>query len=228
MPYAEHMPRKFDRSLLPPSPNLHFEQELWDSGIDIVAGIDEAGRGALAGPVAAGVVILSKKKDLSKTLHGVQDSKQLTAKARAEWLVVIEDNALSCQVGFASAAEVDEIGIMPATRLAATRALAKTTPAPQHLLIDWISIPEAKLPETSLAKGDARSLSIACASIAAKVRRDAYLIELDDVYPGYGFARHKGYGTAKHLAAINELGPCAVHRQSFSPFHDDQLPLPLN
>jgi ribonuclease HII len=214
------MAKKFDRSLIPPSPNLQFERELWEVGIDYVAGVDEAGRGALAGPVAAGVVILPKTKDLRDILQGVKDSKQLTPKTRADWLGVIEGTALSCQVGYASAAEIDDLGIMPATRLAARRALEKTTPAPQHLLIDWISIPETGLPETSLAKGDARSLSIACASIAAKVRRDEILLELDETYPGYGFAGHKGYGTAKHLRAICELGPCPIHRRSFSPFRE--------
>jgi ribonuclease HII len=221
MPGVEHMPKKFDPALLPPAPNLQFEQALWDSGIDYVAGIDEAGRGALAGPVAVGVVILPKQRDLCKTLPGVRDSKQLTAHARQDWLEVIEETALSCQVGFASAGEIDELGIMPATRLAARRALEETSPAPRHLLIDWISISEAELPETSLAKGDARSLSIACASIAAKVRRDEHLYELDERYPGYGFASHKGYGTKKHLAAIRKLGPCAIHRRSFSPFRED-------
>jgi ribonuclease HII len=214
------MAKKFDRSLIPPSPNLQFERELWEVGIDYVAGVDEAGRGALAGPVAAGVVILPKTKDLRDILQGVKDSKQLTPKTRADWLGVIEGTALSCQVGYASAAEIDDLGIMPATRLAARRALEKTTPAPQHLLIDWISIPETGLPETSLAKGDARSLSIACASIAAKVRRDEILLELEETYPGYGFAGHKGYGTAKHLRAICELGPCPIHRRSFSPFRE--------
>jgi ribonuclease HII len=214
------MTKKFDRSLLPPSPNLKYERELWKARIVYVAGVDEAGRGALAGPIAAGVVTLPKTKELLGIFQGVKDSKQLTPKARANWLGVIEDTALSCQVGFASAAEIDELGIMPATRLAARRALEKTTPVPQHLLIDWISIPETGLPETSLAKGDARSLSIACASIAAKVRRDEILFELDDTYPGYGFAGHKGYGTAKHLRAIREFGPCPIHRRSFSPFRE--------
>jgi len=221
MPGVGLMPRKFDPALLPPAPNLQFEQALWDSGIDYVAGIDEAGRGALAGPVAVGVVILPNQSDLDNTLRGVRDSKQLTALARQNWLEVIEKTALSCRLGFASPGEIDELGIMPATRLAAIRALEETTPAPQHLLIDWISIAEAGLPETSLAKGDARSLSIACASIVAKVRRDEHLHELDEQYPGYGFASHKGYGTKRHLAAIRKLGPCAIHRRSFSPFRED-------
>jgi ribonuclease HII len=214
------MPRKIDPALLPPAPNLQFEQALWKSGIAHVAGIDEAGRGALAGPVAVGVVILPKQRDLGQILSGVRDSKQLTPQARQNWLEAIEETALSCQVGFASAEEIDELGIMSATRLAARRALEETTPAPQHLLIDWISLSETGLPETSLAKGDSRSLSIACASIAAKVRRDEYLRELDGQYPGYGFASHKGYGTKRHLAAIHKLGPCTIHRRSFSPFRE--------
>ena len=215
------MARKFDRSLLPPFPDLQFERDLWEAGIEYAAGVDEAGRGALAGPVAAGVVILPQTKEIVDTLEGVRDSKQLTPQARTRWLEAIEGCAVSCQVGFASADEVDEVGIATATRLAARRALKKTKPTPQHLLIDWISIPEADLPETSLAKGDARSLSIACASIAAKVRRDEILLKLDETYPGYGFAGHKGYGTAKHLAAIRELGPCPIHRRSFSPFREE-------
>jgi ribonuclease HII len=215
------MAKKFDRSLLPPWPDLQFERELWEAGIEYVAGIDEAGRGALAGPVAAGVVILPQTKEIQDTLQGVRDSKQLTPKARSRWLGVIEGCAVSCQVGFASADEIDEIGIVAATRLAARRALEKTTPVPQHLLIDWITLPETGLPGTSLVKGDARSLSIACASIAAKVRRDEILIKMDETYPGYGFAGHKGYGTAKHLKAIRELGPCPVHRRSFSPMREE-------
>jgi ribonuclease HII len=215
------MAKRFDRSLLPPFPDLRFERELWEAGIEYVAGIDEAGRGALAGPVAAGVVILPQTIEIQDILQGVRDSKQLTPKARADWLNVIENAAISCQVGFASADEIDEVGIMPATRLAARRALDKTKPPPQHLLIDWISLPEVDLPETSLVKGDARSLTIACASIAAKVRRDEILIQLDETYSGYGFAGHKGYGTKKHLAAIRESGPCPVHRRSFSPFREE-------
>ena len=214
------MAKKFDRSLLPPWPDLRFERELWEAGIEYVAGIDEAGRGALAGPVAAGVVILPQNNEIQGILQGVRDSKQLPPKGRARWLEVIEGCAVSCQVGFASADEIDEIGIMAATRLAAKRALERTTPAPQHLLIDWISLPETGLPGTSLVKGDARSLSIACASIAAKVRRDEILIELDETYPGYSFAGHKGYGTEKHLQAIGESGPCPIHRRSFAPLRE--------
>ncbi len=168
------MPRKkFDLSLLPPAPDLSFESELWANRVSLIAGIDEAGRGALAGPVAAGAVILPQRDDLQELLSGVQDSKQISAKTRHVQAELIGAAAIGAAVGFASAAEIDEIGIMPATRLAALRALAQLPEQPQHLLIDYIRIPEAGLPSTSLTKGDCRSLSIAAASILAKVARDA-------------------------------------------------------
>jgi len=221
------MPRKkFDLSLLPPAPDLTHELELWQAGVQIVAGVDEAGRGALAGPVAAGVVVLPNQHDLPQALAGVRDSKQMTAKDRRYWATHIESLAVACQVGFAGAEEVDELGIIPATRLAAMRAIARLPQLPGHLLIDAISIPGAGIPETSLIKGDRRSLSIAAASILAKVQRDALMVEIDEQYPGYGFAAHKGYGTAHHRAAIEELGPCPIHRMSFAPLRpDDQLAL---
>lgn len=210
------MPKKFDRSLIPQSPNLHFEQVLWQAGMAYVAGIDEVGRGALAGPVAAGVVVLPDKKDLVKTLHGVRDSKELPAKEREHWAGIIEKIALACGVGFAEPEEIDDRGIIPATRLAAVRALSQLSLAPQHLLIDYLSIPEAGLPETSLVKGDARCLSIASASILAKVARDEFMEAAEDQYPGYSFASNKGYGTQAHRDAIAELGPCPIHRRSYS------------
>ena len=219
------MPRKkFDLSLLPPAPDLTFEQGLWQAGVELVAGVDEAGRGALAGPVAAGVVVLPNQQDLPQVLAGVRDSKQMTAKERQYWATQIELSALAYQVGFAGPEEVDELGIVPATRLAAMRAIARLPHLPSHLLIDAISIPGAGIPETSLIKGDRRSLSIAAASILAKVQRDAHMVEAEGLYPGYGFATHKGYGTAHHLAAIEEIGPSPIHRMSFSPLRpDDQL-----
>lgn len=214
------MPKKFDRSLIPQSPNLHFEQVLWQAGMVYVAGIDEAGRGALAGPVAAGVVILPDKHDLVKTLHGVRDSKELPAKQREHWAGIIEKTALACGVGFAEPEEIDDQGIIPATRLAALRALSQLSLVPQHLLIDYLSIPEAGLPETSLVKGDARCLSIASASILAKVARDEFMEAAEDEYPGYKFASNKGYGTQAHRDAIAELGPCPIHRRSYSLFSE--------
>lgn len=211
------MPRKkFDRSLIPQSPNLHFEQVLWQAGTAHVAGIDEAGRGALAGPVTAGVVILPDKQDLVKILHGVRDSKELPAKKREHWAGIIEKTALAFAVGFAEPEEIDDQGIIPATRLAALRAISVLPLAPQHLLIDHISIPEANLPETSLVKGDMRSLSIAAASILAKVARDEFMESAADDYPGYLFSNNKGYGTLAHRNAIGELGYCPIHRRSYT------------
>ena len=223
MPGGACMPRKkFDRSLLPEAPNLEFEQALWEAGVALVAGIDEAGRGALAGPVAAGVVILPNSKAIQKKLHGVNDSKQLSSKKREYWLEIIMQQAVSCQVGFGWPEEIDELGIVPATRLAALRALAKLDKAPGHLLIDAISIPDAEIEETSLIKGDCRSLSIACASIAAKVTRDSYMREAAEKYPEYGFEAHKGYGTVYHRRAIERLGPSEIHRMSFAPMRQEE------
>ena len=221
------MPRKkFDLSTLPPAPDLSFESELWAAGVRLVAGIDEAGRGALAGPVAAGAVVLPNRDDLTGLLAGVQDSKQISAKARQVQADLIRGVASGAAVGFASAAEIDEIGIMPATRLAALRAIELLPDPPQHLLIDYIAIPGAELPATSLTKGDCRSLSIAAASILAKVARDEIMAQLEDEYPGYGFGGNKGYGTATHRQAIEDFGPSPVHRMSFAPIRkDDQLRL---
>lgn len=216
------MPRKFDRSLIPPAPNLEFEQVLWKDGVEYLAGIDEAGRGALAGPVAVGAVVLPNQKEILEILKGVKDSKQLTAKAREALADIICDAAISFAVGYSEAKEIDKMGIAPAVRLAAVRALKLLEPPPQHLLIDYFPLPEAELPETVLVKGDARSLSIACASILAKVHRDRLMLELDTKYPEYGFASHKGYGTAKHRAAIQKHGGCRIHRRTFSPFRVEE------
>jgi ribonuclease HII len=190
-----------------------------------IAGIDEAGRGALAGPVAAAAVVLPHNPTLVDRLDGVRDSKQMRPEAREYWKEIIEREAVGWAVGYASAAEIDEMGIAPATRLAATRALAQLSPAPQHLLIDYIRLPESDLLQTSLPKGDARCLSIACASVLAKVGRDALLHQMEDKYPGYGFAGHKGYGTTAHRAAIQKLGPCAIHRRTFTllPLEEEEV-----
>lgn len=207
---------KFDRSLIPPSPTLHFEQALWAAGVSLPAGVDEAGRGALAGPVAAAAVILPPNPDLIRTLHGVRDSKEMSANARARWAETIRATALACGVGFAGPEEIDDLGILPATRLAAMRALAQLRPAPQHLLIDALSLPATGLPETSLIKGDARCLSIACASVLAKTARDAHMRALAVHHPGYRWAANKGYGTATHRRAILALGYTPAHRRTFA------------
>lgn len=211
--------KKFDRSLIPPSPDLGFELALWQQDFKLVAGIDEAGRGALAGPVAVGAVILpADLPDLATQLPGVRDSKQLKPKDRELAAIVIKGVAISWAVGLAESAEIDQLGIARATRLAAARAIDQLSPLPQHLLIDYIRLPDIHLPQTCLIKGDQRSLSIACASILAKTIRDELMVRLNEQYPTYGFARHKGYGTADHLATIRACGACPIHRVSFAPF----------
>lgn len=214
------MPRvKFDHSLLPPVPDLMFESALWRTGIYRVAGVDEAGRGALAGPVCAGAVILPADPAIDRFLRGVRDSKEMTPADRERWAVCIRHAALSCAVGFASHREIDEIGIVSATRLAMHRALETLAPPPEHLLVDYLHLPEIYLPQTGLVKGDRRSLSIAAASVLAKTERDATMLRFDGEYPGYGFAAHKGYGTREHRRRILELGPCPIHRLSFTLDH---------
>jgi len=226
--------QKFDISLLPDRPDLSFERELWQQGVQFIAGVDEAGRGALAGPVAAGAVVLSgEMPDLDEKLCGVKDSKVMSAIDRDHWAVRIKAFALTWGVGFASSQEIDRIGIVPATCLAAMRALSKLKGAVGHILVDYLTLPDTTIPQTALIKGDARSLSIASASILAKTARDAQLIEMARKYPGYHFAANKGYGTAAHRQAIQNLGPCAQHRCSFSPVKQycslfPPQPLPLD
>lgn len=206
---------------LPPAANLEHEQELWKRRISLIAGLDEAGRGAWAGPVAAGAVILPQKNDLVEILCGVNDSKQLTALKRDHWAAVIRREALAWGVGFASHEEIDQFGIIPATRLAMARALQQLSSSPDYLLIDALRLPQVNLPQTALIKGDCRSLSIAAASILAKTSRDAYMQEQDQIYPQYGFAQHKGYGTVLHQKSLKKFGPCQIHRRSFNPMREN-------
>jgi ribonuclease HII len=220
--------KKFDLALLPERPDLTFERALWEGGLRWVAGVDEAGRGAIAGPVAAGAVVLpSTVPDLYEQLEGVRDSKVMTPRERDRWALVIKDAAVAWGVGFASRDEIDQMGIAPATRLAASRALDKFTCSIEHILVDYISLPGMVIPQTPLVKGDARSLSIAAASILAKTTRDALLVEMEDEFPGYHFASNKGYGTRAHLRAIDALGPCEQHRHSFSPINTYYSLFPL-
>jgi ribonuclease HII len=198
-------------------PHIFFETKLWKSGLLYVAGLDEAGRGALAGPVAVGAVILPNDKTLlSSTLSGARDSKQMTPLERAQLAPRIKDIALNWSVGFASAEEIDLQGIVRATRLAAMRALYQFSFSPQYLLTDFrLELPQLEISQTSLVKGDAQCLSIACASILAKTERDALMQELDSSYPGYQLGKHKGYGTQAHRSALKRLGTSAIHRKSF-------------
>jgi ribonuclease HII len=208
--------QKFDSSQIPPRPDLAFEMQLWERGVQYVAGVDEAGRGALAGPVAAGAVILPADPGLMNHLNGVRDSKQMTPTERELWAEQIKRAAQAYAVGFAGHREIDTLGIVPATRLAVKRALQGLRLPPQHLLVDFLELPEIEVPQTNLVKGDQRSLSIAAASILAKTERDALLRQLDLIYPGYGFAQHKGYGTPAHRLALGRLGPSPIHRLSFA------------
>jgi ribonuclease HII len=211
------MARRLDPAEIPPSPTLDFELALWRRGFMAVAGLDEAGRGAWAGPVSAGAVILPPEPALLARLEGVRDSKQMSPRAREQQAGRIRAEALAWGVGFASHQEIDALGIVPATRLAMRRALAACALPPVHLLLDALRLPEVPLPQTDLIKGDARSLSIAAASVLAKTARDARMREMDVLYPGYDFSRHKGYGTRLHQSALEHLGPCPIHRRSFAP-----------
>lgn len=207
-----------------PSPTLELEQEtLHRLGVAHIAGVDEAGRGALAGPVYAAAVVLSLDDPrLVTTLSGVNDSKKLSARQREALFPVICSKAVAYGVGWVSAAEIDQMGIVPATQLAMTLAIDQLNPAAEFVLVDGrASLPTVTLPQRSVVRGDSLSLSIAAASILAKVSRDMYMRSLELRYPEYEFGRHKGYGTARHLAAIIAHGPCPEHRLSFAPFHSE-------
>ena len=176
-----------------------------------ICGIDEVGRGPLAGPVVAGAVILPRD---SKILH-LNDSKQLTAKKRDELYDVIMREAVAVGIGYASPARIDEINILQATYEAMREAISKLSVKPDVLLNDAVKIPQVDIRQVPIIKGDAKSVSIAAASIIAKVTRDRLMEEYDKVLPGYGFASNKGYGSAEHIAALKEIGPSPIHRQSF-------------
>jgi ribonuclease HII len=199
-------------------PDTFFETELWQSGLRYIAGLDEAGRGALAGPVSVGAVILPNDKTLlASALSGARDSKQMTPREREQLAPRIKETALHWSVGFATAAEIDSQGIVRATRLAAMRALHQFSLSPEYLLTDFrLELPQLDISQTSLVKGDARCLSIACASILAKTERDALMRELDARHPGYQLGKHKGYGTQAHRSALKRLGLSPIHRRSFS------------
>ncbi len=194
------------------------EMTLYAQGYRLIAGLDEAGRGSWAGPVVAGAVILPLNvPDLRTRLEGVRDSKQLRPQERERFYDLIRATALAVNVGSVSAAHIDERGIAPATRRAMSLALAGLSLSPDFLLIDFLRLPTVDTPQRGITKGDALSLSIAAASIVAKVTRDRLMVELEDEYPGYGFARHKGYGTPQHQAALAHLGPSPIHRFSYAP-----------
>ena len=176
-----------------------------------ICGIDEVGRGPLAGPVVAGAVILPKDCDI---LY-INDSKKLSEKKREELYDVIMEKAIAVGIGFASHIRIDEINILQATYEAMREAISKLSVKPDILLNDAVTIPGIDIKQVPIIKGDAKSISIGAASIIAKVTRDRLMVEYDSKYPGYGFASNKGYGSAAHIAAIKEIGPCDIHRRSF-------------
>ena len=205
------------KPILPDRPTLDREYQLIRSGHALVAGIDEAGRGAWAGPVVAAAVILNLPEALS--LREVNDSKQLSPRQRDKLYPIIIDQCVAYGIGQGSAAEIDELGILPATRLAMMRAVGALSPQPDALIIDAVRLPQVNKPQAVFNFADSISLSVAAASILAKVTRDRLLVELDAHYPAYQFARHKGYGTQIHRAALQSVGPCAIHRRSFKPIN---------
>mgnify|MGYP001035588782 CR=1 FL=1 len=188
-----------------------YEREAFDAGIKLVCGVDEAGRGPLAGPVCAAAVMLPPGLEIP----GLNDSKKLTDKKRRELYDVIVEQAVSYGIAFASEQEIDEINILQATFLAMERAMQPLSPQPQLALIDGNRNSGISMPSRCVIKGDAKCADIAAASILAKVSRDRYMLEMAEKYPEYHFEQHKGYGTKLHYAALREYGPCEIHRPSF-------------
>jgi ribonuclease HII len=195
----------------PPSDLYLFERQTHQRGYHLIAGVDEAGRGPLAGPVVAAAVILQP----NRPIDGVNDSKKLTERQRERLFDQIMAEALCIGIGSCSPAEIDRINILQATRLAMLEAVQQLAPQPDALLIDGITTIATPLHQQTIKQGDSRSASIAAASIIAKVSRDRLMLDYDQLYPQYGFGRHKGYGSAKHLAALRRHGPCPIHRLSF-------------
>jgi ribonuclease HII len=196
-----------------------------ETGLSHIAGLDEAGRGAIAGPVVAAAVILPLDQlDIASRLQGVNDSKQLSAGQRERFFDLICRHALAYGIGHSSEADIDRLGIIPANAQAMRRALAQLKPAADYLLLDGrMKLKTVPLAQQSIIRGDQISLSIAAASILAKVSRDREMVALDAAYPGYGFSRHKGYCTRFHEAALAECGPCPAHRQTFAPIRQPLL-----
>ena len=191
---------------------LAYEKELYAQGIDLIAGVDEVGRGPLAGPVVAAAVILPK----ACKIPGLNDSKKIPKSKHKEIYEAVLQNAISIGIGVKDNQVIDQVNIYEATKLAMMEAIGQLEPQPQHLLIDAMKL-DLPISQTSIIKGDANSLSIAAASIVAKVTRDQMMEEFDKEYPGYDFAKNAGYGTAKHLAGLVQLGVTPIHRRSFEP-----------
>ena len=202
------------------------EREHYARGLSELAGVDEAGRGPLAGPVVAAAAVLAEEwatDGVPDSLKRLNDSKQLSEPVREELYEAIQTNdTIVSAVAVVEAPVIDEINILQATHRAMNQALAGLEPPANHALVDGRPVPSLSLPQTAIVKGDAKSFSIAAASILAKVTRDRLMVQYDEQFPGYGFAGHKGYGTKAHLLAIEELGACPLHRMSFAPLKNNQ------
>lgn len=204
-----------------------FEEELYDTGAHNICGVDEAGRGPLAGPVVVCACILPP----FLRIEGINDSKQLSKKKREELYKTIVKNALAYKVVFVSEKDVDELNIYQATKKGMLEAIRGLDIKPDHCLIDAMPLGELEVPHTSIIHGDARCASVAAASIIAKVTRDNYMEKMDIKYPNYGFKKHKGYGTKAHLEALEKYGPCKIHRKTYSPvtkYYSKQMTLDLD
>lgn len=203
---------------------LQFERDFWDRGMKRVAGVDEAGRGPLAGPVFAAAVVLIRsfaETEEFGLLEGLTDSKKLSHSRRESFLSVLQDSPhADISVAKADVDEIDALNIRRATHLAMRRAVSDLAVSPEHVLVDGLPVTDFPCPSTAIVGGDSKSLSIAAASVAAKIARDRFMEELDELYPVYGFARHKGYGTSYHIRALFEHGPSPVHRRSFRPVRE--------
>lgn len=209
-----------------PSDRFHYERLTLDTGVRRIAGVDEAGRGPLAGPVVAAAVVLPADwfvHSIPPELAGLNDSKQLTAAQRDRYFELLSQNpAIQRAVARVDAEVIDRINILQATHCAMNQALATLQPPPQHVLVDGWRVKSMVFPQTALVHGDARSYSIAAASVLAKVTRDRLMCEYDHLYPNYGFAHHKGYATPQHLDALARLGPSPIHRRTFAPIKPTQ------
>ena len=208
---------------------LSYERELWLQRLNRVAGVDEAGRGPLAEPVVAAAVVLPsrwRESGMDERLRDLNDSKQLTEAQRENFFAILTTHPeIRFAIAVVDAETIDRINILQATHRAMNEALAQLQPLPQHVLVDGRPVKTMRFPQTALVKGDAKSYSIAAASVLAKVTRDRILLEFDGQFPNYGFAEHKGYGTPRHLAAIAKFGACPIHRRSFAPIRTKEREL---
>lgn len=207
---------------------FRFERQFLHHGIARIAGVDEAGRGPLAGPVVAAAVMFPGdwvQTGLPRALRGLNDSKQLTPEQREGYFRrLTNDPRIRYGVAVVDVSVIDAINILQASHRAMNEALSQVQPAPQQTLVDGLPVVSLRFPQTAIVGGDGKSYSIAAASVIAKVTRDRIMVDLDREYPLYGFAEHKGYGTPRHLAALAEHGPCPIHRRSFAPVRQPELP----